>query len=724
MQKLLNHYNVIWNTPSRNSSGSMPLGNGDIGLNVWVEESGDLLFYLSKTDAWSEIGRLLKLGRVRVRLEPNPLTTSTPFRQELKLREGEIEIVIGEDKEQVVLRLWVDANAPVVHLETQSKQPLQMRATLEIWRAQPRRIEGTEANSAYGMMKAPHPVMESADEVLPAQENRVAWMHRNETSIWPETLQVQGLGDWMEKADDPLLHRTFGGLMRGEGLVAAHGSTLVSEQPQTGFHLTVFPFTAQTSSTQQWLRLLEEQIARVGSTPVEAARTAHRQWWKEFWERSYIFASGDAEAEIVTRGYTLQRFINACGGRGEFPIKFNGSIFTVDSDQPDYPFDADYRLWGGPYWFQNTRLTYWAMLAAGDTDLMRPFFQMYRDALPLALERTRRYFGHGGAFFAETMYFWGAFANDNYGWDRQDKHCSHIDNLYIRYYFQGGLELCAMMSAFYAHTRDEEFLQSTLLPIAEAVLQFYDEHYPRDDAGQLHIAPASSLEMWREIENPMPEIAGLQHVLDELLRLPEGVLTATQRDGWQRLRTELPPLPRREVEGTPVLAAATELRGETHNMENPELYAVFPYRQFGVAQPELEVARETFRHRLIQRSGGWHQDAVQAALLGLVDEARRDVAANFSTSHEGSRFPAFWGPNYDWVPDQDHGNVAALALQAMLMQTADDKIHLLPAWPQEWNCEFKLHAPHRTTVQGSYRDGEFVELTVTPPERKRDMEKT
>ena len=29
-------YDVVWMTPSRDSSGSMPLGNGDIGLNLWV----------------------------------------------------------------------------------------------------------------------------------------------------------------------------------------------------------------------------------------------------------------------------------------------------------------------------------------------------------------------------------------------------------------------------------------------------------------------------------------------------------------------------------------------------------------------------------------------------------------------------------------------------------------------------------------------------------------
>ena len=33
---------------------------------------------------------------------------------------------------------------------------------------------------------------------------------------------------------------------------------------------------------------------------------------------------------IVTQGYVLQRFVSACAGRGAYPIKFNGSIFTMD----------------------------------------------------------------------------------------------------------------------------------------------------------------------------------------------------------------------------------------------------------------------------------------------------------------------------------------------------------------------------------------------------------
>ena len=62
----------------------------------------------------------------------------------------------------------------------------------------------------------------------------------------------------------------------------------------------------------------------------------------------------------------------------------------------------------------------------------------------------------------------------------------------------------------------------------------------------------------------------------------------------------------------------------------------------------------TFERRRIKRTGGWTQDPIQAAYLGLTDVARAYTTTNFSTWHGGSRFPAFWGPNFDWILDQDH----------------------------------------------------------------------
>ena len=60
LQKLSN-YNVIWESPSKDPTGQMPLGNGDIAAGVYAIEDGDLYLLLSKNDAFTYKGDIFKL---------------------------------------------------------------------------------------------------------------------------------------------------------------------------------------------------------------------------------------------------------------------------------------------------------------------------------------------------------------------------------------------------------------------------------------------------------------------------------------------------------------------------------------------------------------------------------------------------------------------------------------------------------------------------------------
>jgi hypothetical protein len=61
------------------------------------------------------------------------------------------------------------------------------------------------------------------------------------------------------------------------------------------------------------------------------------------------------------------------------------------------------------------------------------------------------------------------------------------------------------------------------------------------------------------------------------------------------------------------------------------------------------------------------------------------------------------------------------ALQWMLMQCDGKRIQLLPAWPADWDAEFKLRAPDETIVEGSVHDGKLSDLKVTPASRQKDV---
>ncbi|MDN5286387.1 MAG: hypothetical protein JWR38_2661 [Mucilaginibacter sp.] len=682
---LLNGYNVQWDTPGPTSAQSMPIGNGDIGLNVWVEQNGDLVFYISKTDAWGgeleqqkdswmkQGGILMKLGAIHVSLSPNPLEKSTVFKQILKLRNGEIWIQEGEGKTAVRLRIWVDANHPVIRVEAQSSSPVVVNVKLDNWRAG------------------------QTDTILNNQQNRIAWYHHN-----------------LATADPHLANLTFGAIVRGKGLVNKDASTLQSGKV-TSQLISIYPLTAVANSGSEWLTKLEKQSAAIEKRALEQTRSAHQKWWQQFWNRSWVFLHGDEQATQVTQGYVLQRFVTACAGRGTGPIKFNGSIFVVDNpawkhgDKTE-AVNADFRAWGGQYWFQNTRPMYWPRLMAGDFDMMLPLFNMYAKILPANTAQVKQFYNHGGAYFAETAPFWGGLQFMG----------PKVKANYTNHYFTPILELSMMMLDYYEYTGDTRFAKQTLLPVATAGLQFFDQHFGRDSAGKLLLDPDNSIEMFWKVHNPAPDIAGLHAVLSRMIKLPASLVDDKIRRQWQKLYSELPPLPVADDKKT-LLPYTGPQTAKSFNSENPELYAIYPFRLYGIGKPDLQLALNTFNARKQRAKGCWVQDPIQAAMLGEADVAKDYVSFALTRKSPDLRFPAFWATGNDYHPDEDNGGNGENGLQQMLMQTDGKKIILLPAWPAGWDADFKLNAPYNTTVEGKVVKGKLVNVKVTPASRAIDV---
>ncbi len=892
-------HDVVWRTPSQDCGGSMPLGNGEVGLNAWVEPDGDLLFYVARTDSWGDNGRLLKLGRVRIELDPAP-STGPGFETRLSLADATLVVSYGEGS--VGLRLWVDAHHPIVCVSVEAERPVAVTAVLEPWRTERHELPSIEVSDVLLDRSRPGsqhaPTFVEPDELLRDQVGRIGWFHHNARSNGPAlTARIQGL-DGLQRPD-PLLHRTFGAVVVAEGGRRIDDARLLS--PAASSHLfQVCALTRHPASPEEWLEAVDGVLASAGERSFDERRAAHEEWWEEFYSRSWISITSSADspppamipdnrhpvrvgvdqkggnrfagefgrvslfdraldeeairrlsetgrdralpasdgllfsgapgagvlegsedwrfprgltleawirpgelppgggrvldkitpgqddgflfdthpgsslrlitasgalvrpdalpprewshaaavvdpsrglralyldgeriagdqtellddAQVVSRAYALQRFVDACAGRGRYPIKFNGSIFTVP--HAGTPGDADYRRWGPGYWWQNTRLPYLSMCASGDFEMVQPLFRMYAgDLMPLFRHRTRLYFGHGGAFVPECIYFWGEVFSETYGWTPFDERGE--DKLqtsgWHKWEWVSGLELVWMMLDWHEYTQDEAFLEEQLLPAAHEVLTFFDEHYPVGEDGRLVMHPSQALETWWECTDPMPEVAGLHAVTARLLALPPERTGEARRAHWNALRAKLPELPTHTVEGVPMLAPAGEFASK-RNIENPELYAVFPFRLVSFEKPNVDLGLAALEHRWDRGHFGWRQDDLFMAHLGLAEQARANLVARARQWHPGSRFPAFWGPNYDWVPDQDHGGVLMRTLQAMLLQTDGRAIHLLPAWPKDWNARFRLHAPYRTQIKCEFRDGEIRSLDIDPDSRAKDV---
>ncbi|MRS64582.1 hypothetical protein GJJ30_25005 [Larkinella terrae] len=742
----LNQYNEIWTSPSKNSSESMPCGGGDIGLNVWVE-NGELLFYVARSGTFDHNNTLLKLGRVRLKLSPNPFESGDTFKQELVLNKGHIEITGARSGFSAQITVWVDVFRPVIHVDVTASKVVKTEASFESWRHVDRVTKGRE-NNANSYKWAPQGEVKTLKDEIRFNNDALVFYHRNgpERSAFDVTVQQQGLDSVKNQLFNPLTNLTFGGLLSGSGLKPAgtyqgkyldtefQGWKLVSQTAARKHELVLHLHTAQAASVEEWKKRLEV----VKKEAVSSAKTAQQRtqtWWNDFWARSFIYVetAPNSPEWQVARNYQLFRYMLGCNAFGTYPTKFNGGLFTYDPSLIDSSmrFTPDFRNWGGGiHTAQNQRLVYWPMLKTGDWELMKPQFDFYRNSLKTAELRTVVYWQHKGASFTEQIENFGLPNSAEYGWKRPAGYDKGMEyNAWLEYEWDTVLEFCLMM------LETERYAGKDIsgdIPFIESCLTFFNEHYQYlakkrgskafDGENKLILYPGSAAETYKMTYNASSTIAALRTVLTRLLDLPDSYLTSEKRTFWQQMLNRIPPLSFRSFDGHPTIAPA-KLWERINNVETPQLYPVFPWGIYGIGKPGLDTALNTYRFdrdALKFRSHiGWKQDNIFAARLGLTDEAARLTLLKLGNS--GRRFPAFWGPGFDWTPDHNWGGSGQIGLQEMLLQADGKKIYLFPAWPKNWDVHVKLHAPYNTTVEAVLKNGKLESLTVIPESRRKDI---
>jgi hypothetical protein len=354
----------------------------------------------------------------------------------------------------------------------------------------------------------------------------------------------------------------------------------------------------------------------------------------------------------------------------------------------------------------------------------------YLECLKNAELRSKVYWNHEGACFTEQMENFGLPNSAEYAWKRPAGFDKGVEyNAWLEYTWDTVLEFCLMMLDTERYNNADI---SAYIPFIESCLTFFDKHYqylatqrgikPLDGNGHLVLFPGSGAETYKMAYNSTSTIAALKTVTERLLDLPGSYITVEKRKSLDSFLKRIPPLSFTEFDGKKTIAPAY-LWQRINNTESPELYPVFPWGIYGVGKPGLDIAVNTYKldtNALKFRSYlGWKQDNIFAARLGLTSDAAKYTTLKLRNS--ARRFPAFWGPGFDWTPDHNWGGSGMIGLQEMLLQENGKKIYLFPAWPKSWDVHFKLHAAYQTTVEGILKSGKLEMLTVQPASRKTDI---
>jgi hypothetical protein len=671
------------------------------------------------------------------------------FRQELELQNGSITISGKNDSLRLDLQIWIDVFKPVIHIEISGSDSFETKLTYENWRYEDRLLRKNES-FANSYKWAPPPDLKVCKDEIRFIDNDILFYHRNkrDSTIFDVTVNQQGMNPVKDQMFNPLQNLTFGGRIQGNGMHPAGSSTgsyqgtnymgwnLQSTEPVKKQSIEIFLHTGQTETWESWLSDLNTLISESGQNL--SAREKTEQWWDEFWERSFIILDPDIQDKKsmdweIGRNYQLFRYMLGCNAYGRYPTKFNGGLFTYDPCFVDSNrcFTPDFRNWGGgTFTAQNQRLVYFPMLKGGDFDMMKSQFDFYLRIVKNAELRSQFYWGHPGACFTEQIENFGLPSCSEYGWKRPADYDPGMQyNAWLEYQWDTSLEICLMMldQYFYAEKDISEYIE-----FIESCLEFFDEHYlylarkrgrkMLDGNDDLVLYPGSACETYKMAYNATSTIVALKGIAEKLLDLPEKYLSDTMREKWSDFLDRIPPISYRTIEDKVCISPA-RLWERINNTECPQLYPVYPWGIYGIGQPGLDTAINTYLFdpdvAKFRDYISWKQHNIFAARLGLTDEAYKLTKLKLQDS--GRRFPAFWGPGKDWVPDHNWGGSGMIGLQEMLLQAVDEKIYLFPAWPKDKDVHFKLHAPMNTMVEAELNNGKVTIISVEPGERLEDL---
>lgn len=531
-------------------------------------------------------------------------------------------------------------------------------------------------------------------------------------------------------------------------------------------------FIASAASFDREKDLVEEAVKKLEDAKAKTFDGLYRsnqQWWNDFWPKSFVqMSSKDGVADFIEQNYTYYLYVMASSSRGDYPVKFNGMLWTTGGDQ---------RKWGGNFWGANQSCLYNALFPTNHLELIDPMFKMYSSAYESFETAAWQQWGSKGIYIPETVGFDGIpeLPEDiayevrqlylrQKSWDQRSgrfmsfaetkqpflsrwnwKYTGHWEdgcfnyiergdgpNGPVNHIFSRSAKIAYQYWQKYEYTGDLNWLKEKAYPMLKGVAEFY-RNYPnvkKEKDGKYHIYHVNDNESIWDGHNTVEEISAMMGIFPAVIKASE-ILKVDQkmRPVWNEFLTNLSPLPTSrdypDLSDLPEywvgsLQPESKVRG---NGQRPPDGNTMPVWFFDLCNPGgnpemLKIANTTYDRYF---KNGINNDVylhvlskipAAGAILGRVDAVRFLVPNLIRRSPKDEVLPnrmdlseGFYTTNIQRL------GRAADALQLALLQSApsdpgkEPVIRLFPAWPAEWNASFKLLARGGFLVSSTFKNG-------------------
>ena len=524
------------------------------------------------------------------------------------------------------------------------------------------------------------------------------------------------------------------------------------------------------------IAVAENQLEKATSAGFEKILTSNKNWWSNFWGKSYVkLHSDDGEADFITDNYNYFMYVMASSSLGMYPPKFNGMIWTTGGDSRKWGnmyWGANQScMYNGLFPGNRMELMepmfrmYTSMIPSLETAAKQQWGSkgiyipetVAFDGLPELPENiasemqdlylVRKPWSEKSKAFDDYASTKSPFCSrwnwkQDKGWsdgkwtftDKGAQTFGHVTHIFSR-----GAKIAYQYWQRYEFTKDIEWLRTTGYQMIKGVAEFY-RNFPnvrKESDGMYHIFNVNDNESVRGGHNTAEEISSMMGIFPVAIRASEILNTDPElRSAWKEFIQNLSHLPLSTdypetfKEGSPV----TFVRSLPPVVQGPGSGRpdgnTMPEWFFDLCNPVagntemVKIANSTFDSYFpnginkntqvyvlsklaVTGTMSGRKDATRYLIPNQIRTAEIETLPNRMTLREG----------YQTTGVQNLGRVAD-AIHYALINSAppgpgkDPVISLFPAWPDDWDADFRLLCRGNFLVTSSFRNGKVVLLDI------------
>lgn len=725
-------HDLFFGTPQNKPTAGIPIGDGDTGSLLWLEENG-LHIHVNKCDLWQDA--------------PSGVTWDdscycSGHEEELTCvkHAGEITLKMGFPvfnylyQKAFTARLALADAAAYIENDTPFGS-FRLRA-----------FAHNGVNVLTCVLNCVEP--ESPEITLSRFGSRTLWRWYCQQKFTPET----GLEGTNATAEDTSLYITQSleptkfciGLRYisddtpAEARLRNSRSARLIPDASESYDFTIIWSVKTADTVEEALTACKSALDSAQSLGEEAIFESHKKEWHDFWDKSYIAIPDDYLENIW---YLYLYYMNS-ESRGAYPPHFTSGLWG---------FNHDYVPWNY-YFHYNLQHMYLPLDAAGHPELAKNYFNLRRNGMEKCRLYAKIVKRTGGIFLHDVTDRFGRGAEYHY------MNCAP------------GSQVAMQCWRHWLFSGDEEFLNNTALPfMRESVLFYLDMLTPGDD-GMYHIHATSAYESNEVLDDSCTDLTMIRTLFPVYLPFAETALRERIEDALSHLPPPLylpmsvpvdwdgetisygigkgkKPLGDAMIfgvgykDGQPVRKSFgdPEVPEQIEAFPDVELSPLYPAGITGMGDRGSPMYNALMNQLLLHRTGDetghWNMLPVYLARMGLgsdVYKAAREMLSNFQGFPNGLNAedgepgtlvrnePAFYTVRNteteekqllrsdDFIHfDFETEPIIAMAIQETLLQSHEGFIRLCPA-ADGLPVAFRLYAQGGFDVSAEFTENGFI----------------